>query len=260
MTGRLTRRFIAITGAAQGIGKAIAADFRAEGADLYLIDQDATVLAETVASLSATRGGRLLSDAIDITDSAGVAKGFAAAAQAAGRSFDGLVNNAGVNVFHAPLETSDDEWRRAFAINLEGAWSCARAVLPGMVAGKHGVILNIASTHSFTIIPRTFPYPVVKHALLGLTKSLALEHAADGIRVNAIAPGYVATQKVLDWWEAAPDPVAAKAETMALHPQSRIASPEEIARAAVFMISDECPFMTATCLTIDGGLSVRQHA
>lgn len=260
MTGRLAGRFIAITGAAQGIGKAIAADFRAEGADLYLIDRDATVLAETLASLSAMPGGRLLSDAIDITDSAEIAKGFAAAAQAAGRSFDGLVNNAGVNVFHAPLETSDDEWRRAFAINLEGAWSCARAVLPGMVAAKHGVILNIASTHSFTIIPRTFPYPVVKHALLGLTKSLALEHAADGIRVNAIAPGYVATQKVLDWWEDAPDPVAAKAETMALHPQGRIASPEEIARAAVFMISDECPFMTATCLTIDGGLSVRQHA
>lgn len=260
MTGRLAGRFIAITGAAQGIGRAIAADFRAEGADLYLVDRDAEGLGETMATLSCAPGGRLLSDAIDITDAAGIAKGFAAAAEAAGRAFDGLVNNAGVNVFHAPLDTGDAEWRRAFAINLEGAWSCARAVLPGMVGMKHGVILNIASTHSFTIIPRTFPYPVVKHALLGLTKSLAIEHAADGIRVNAIAPGYVATQKVIDWWEAQPDPTAAREETMALHPQGRIASPEEIARAAVFMISDECPFMTATCLTIDGGLSVRQHA
>lgn len=260
MTGRLAGRFIAVTGAAQGIGKAIASDFRAEGADLLLIDLDAVLLGETVALLGKYPGGKLLSSAVDITDAIGISKSFRDAAGTAGRCFDGLVNNAGVNVFHAALETSDDEWHRAFAINLEGAWSCARAVLPDMINQRHGVILNIASTHSFTIIPGTFPYPVVKHALLGLTKSLALEHAGDGVRVNAIAPGYVATQKVRDWWNSQPDPEAARAATMALHPQGRIATPEEIARAAVFMISDECPFMTATCLTIDGGLSVRQHA
>lgn len=260
MTGRLAGRFIAVTGAAQGIGHAIAADFRAEGADLFLIDRDAELLARTVEALESVPGGRVLQAEADIADAPRVAAVFADAAARAGRPFDGLVNNAGVNVFHKPLETSDAEWRRAFAINLDGAWSCARAVLPGMIAAKHGVILNIASTHAFTIIPETFPYPVVKHALLGLTKSLALEHAADGVRVNALAPGYVATQKVLDWWAGQPDPVAAKAETMALHPQGRIATPEEIARAAVFMISDECSFMTATCLTVDGGLSMRQHA
>ncbi|MCA0270698.1 MAG: SDR family oxidoreductase [Proteobacteria bacterium] len=258
--GRLSGRFIAVTGAAQGIGRAIAADFRAEGADLFLIDLDAGMLSATVADLRALPGGAIHQAEADISDGARIATVFAEAAKAAGRALDGLVNNAGVNVFHAPLETSDAEWRRAFAINLDGAWACARAVLPGMIARKHGVILNIASTHAFTIIPGTFPYPVAKHALLGLTKSLALEHAAGGIRVNAIAPGYVATQKVIDWWATHPDPEAAKAGTMALHPQGRIATPEEIARAAVFMISDECPFMTAACLTIDGGLSVRQHA
>lgn len=256
---RLRGRFIAVTGAGQGIGQAIAEDFSAEGADLFLIDRDEDNLRSVAAQLS-ERGGHVVFAVVDITDASGIARAFADAATTAGRAFDGLVNNAGVNVFHAPLETSDEEWRRAFAVNLEGAWSCARAVLPGMIARRHGVILNIASTHSFTIIPHTFPYPVVKHALLGLTKSLALEHAADGVRVNAIAPGYVATQKVIDWWNDHPDPAAAKAETLALHPQGRIATPQEIARAAVFMISDECPFMTATSLTIDGGLSVRQHA
>jgi NAD(P)-dependent dehydrogenase (short-subunit alcohol dehydrogenase family) len=92
-----------------------------------------------------------------------------------------------------------------------------------------------------------------------MTKSLGLEYAAHNVRVNALAPGYVATQKVIDYWDSFPDPVAAKAETMKLHPGGRIATPEEIALAAVFMISDECPFMNATCLTIDGGLSVQQH-
>ncbi|MFV0300077.1 MAG: SDR family oxidoreductase [Paracoccus sp. (in: a-proteobacteria)] len=258
--GRLSGRFIAITGAAQGIGAAIARAFRAEGAELFLLDLDGDLLAETVDAIAATPGGAILQARADIADGAQVAKVFAQAADNAGRALDGLVNNAGVNVFHKPLETPDSEWRRNFAINLDGAWACARAVLPGMIARRHGVILNIASTHSFTIIPGTFPYPVAKHALMGLTKSLALEHAAEGVRVNAIAPGYVMTQKNIDWWNSHPDPKAARAETMALHPQGRIATPDEIAAAAVFMISDECPFMTATCLTIDGGLSVRQHA
>ncbi len=259
MGGRLQGRFIAITGAAQGIGRAIAEDFRAEGADLFLLDLDAALLAATVADMHAAPGGRILHAQADIADTGRVATVFAGAAAEAGRSLDGLVNNAGVNVFHKPLETTDSEWRRAFAVNLDGAWACARAVLPGMIAGGHGVVLNIASTHAFTIIPETFPYPVVKHALLGLTKSLALEYAAQGVRVNALAPGYVATQKVIDWWNTHSDPAAAKAATLALHPQGRIATPQEIARAAVFMISDECPFMTATCLTVDGGVSVRQH-
>lgn len=258
--GRLSGRFIAVTGAAQGIGRAIASAFRAEGADLFLLDMDGDLLAAAVRDMATAPGGRVHQAQADISDATRIAEAFKAAAEAAGRPLDGLVNNAGVNVFHEPLETTEEEWRRTFAINLDGAWSCARAVLPGMIAARHGVILNIASTHAFTIIPRTFPYPVAKHALLGLTKSLALEYADKGVRVNAIAPGYVATKKVLDWWDSHPDPAAARAQTLALHPQGRIATPEEIASAAVFMISDECPFMTAACLTIDGGLSVRQHA
>lgn len=260
MGARLDGRHIAVTGAAQGIGLAIAEAFLAEGADLFLVDRDGAALSAAVDGLAARHPERRIASAeLDIAEPARVAEVFAAAAAEA-RPFDGLVNNAGVNVFHAPLETSDAEWRRCFAINLEGAWACARAVLPGMIAAGHGVILNIASTHAFTIIPGTFPYPVAKHALLGLTRSLALEYADRGIRVNALAPGYVATQKVLDWWAGHADPAAAEAETLALHPQKRIATPEEIAQAAVFMISDECPFMTATSLTVDGGLSVRQHA
>lgn len=258
MTGRLAGKRIFVTGAAQGIGLAIAKASLREGAALFLVDRDGEPLEREATALKQA-GGKVGWRAADITDAAAIAGAVRQAADEIG-PINALVNNAGVNVFAEPLETSDEEWNRCFDINLKGAWNCCKAVLPGMIEDGGGVILNIASTHAFTIIPHTSPYPVAKHALLGMTKSLGLEYAPKNIRVNALAPGHVATQKVLDYWNSFPDPEVARTETMMLHPDGRIASPEEIAVAVVFMVSDECPFMNATCLTIDGGLSVQQHA
>lgn len=257
MAGRLEGKCVVITGAAQGIGLAIAETFLAEGASLFLIDRDGDLLANEAVRLRAT-GGKVGYTAADITDADAIEQAIAAAAREIGQP-NALVNNAGVNVFFEPLKLSDADWQRCFDINLKGAWTCSKTVLPGMIAAGGGVILNIASTHAFTIIPHTFPYPVAKHALLGMTKALGLEYAGQGVRVNALAPGYVRTQKVVDYWNSFPDPAAAEAETMKLHPGGRIATPEEIAKAALFMISDECPFMNATCLTVDGGMSVLHH-
>jgi NAD(P)-dependent dehydrogenase (short-subunit alcohol dehydrogenase family) len=255
--GRLSGKRIFITGAAQGIGLAIARACIGEDASVFLIDRDATLLADVGESLKAD-GARIGHRAADITDAGAIADAVAEASKTLG-PINALINNAGVNVFAEPLETTDEEWNRCFDINLKGAWNCCKAVLPGIIEQGGGAILNIASTHAFTIIPHTFPYPLAKHAVLGMTRSLGLEYANRGVRVNALAPGYVATQKVIDYWNGFADPEAAKAETMKLHPGGRIATPEEIALAAVFMISDECPFMNATCLTVDGGLSVQQH-
>jgi NAD(P)-dependent dehydrogenase (short-subunit alcohol dehydrogenase family) len=257
MAGRLEGKRIVITGAAQGIGLAIAECFLAEGAGLFLIDRDTNLLAEETRRLRKV-GGAVGAMAADITDADAIERAVAAAANEIGQP-NALVNNAGVNVFFEPLKLSDADWQRCFDINLKGAWNGSKAVLPGMIEGGNGVILNIASTHAFTIVPHTFPYPVAKHALLGMTKALGLEYAGQGVRVNALAPGYVRTQKAVEYWNSFPDPVAAEAATMKLHPGGRIATPEEIARAAVFMVSDECPFMNATCLTVDGGLSVLHH-
>ncbi len=257
MAGRLEEKRIVVTGAAQGIGLAIAEAFLGEGASLFLIDRDGDLLAAEAELLRAT-GGRVAYASADITDADAIGRAIATATENIGRP-NALVNNAGVNVFSEPLKLSDADWQRCFDINLKGAWNCSKAVLPGMIEDGGGVILNIASTHAFTIIPHTFPYPVAKHALLGMTKALGLEYAGQGVRVNALAPGYVRTQKAVEYWNSFPDPVAAEAATMKLHPGGRIATPEEIAKAALFMVSDECPFMNATCLTVDGGLSVLHH-
>ncbi|CTQ44677.1 SDR family oxidoreductase [Roseibium aggregatum] len=257
MADRLSGKRILITGAAQGIGLAIVRACLGEGAAVVLMDRDAALLARSVADLGG-EGEYLTALAGDITNTDDVAAVVARAQETIG-PLNALINNAGINVFDEPLSLSDKDWNSCFDVNLKGAWNCARAVLPGLLEQGGGVILNIASTHAFTIIPHTFPYPLAKHALLGLTKSLALEYAARNVRVNALAPGYVQTQKVVDYWNSFPDPEAARQETLRLHPGGRIATPEEIARAAVFMISDECPFMNAACLTVDGGLSVQQH-
>ena len=257
MAGRLDGKRVVITGAGQGIGLAIAECFLAEGASLFLIDRDGALVAGQAGRLRAG-GGRVGHAVADITDADAIGRAMIAAEGEIGRP-NALVNNAGVNIFSEPLALSDADWQRCFDINLKGAWNCCKAVLPGLIEQGGGAILNIASTHAFTVIPHTFPYPLAKHALLGMTKALGLEYAAQGVRVNALAPGYVRTQKVVDYWNSFPDPAEAEAATMRLHPGRRIAAPEEIARAALFMISDECAFMNATCLTVDGGMTVLHH-
>ena len=257
MAGRLEGKVAIVTGAARGIGAAIARKFAAEGARLGLIDIDAAALAAFAAELEA-EGATLVTAEANIGERASVEAAVAAVLGRYGR-VDVLVNNAGINVFADPLELEDEDWRRCMAVNLEGAWHMIRAVLPGMIAAGQGAIVNIASTHAFSIIPGTFPYPVAKHGLLGLTRSLAVDYAPRGVRINAIAPGYIETDKVRDWLAEFPDPAAARARVEGLIPLRRIGTPEQVAHAAVFLASDESAFSTGSVLTMDGGRSVVYH-
>ncbi|MFI5407872.1 SDR family oxidoreductase [Kaistia sp. UC242_56] len=257
MTARLENKIAIVTGAARGIGAAIARQFAAEGASLGLVDIDAPALAAFAAEMTQA-GATVVTAEANIGVRASVEAAVETVLARYGR-VDVLVNNAGINVFADPMELTDEAWQRCMAVNLEGAWHMIRAVLPGMLEAGQGSIVNIASTHAFAIIPGTFPYPVAKHGLLGLTRSLAVDYAPKGIRINAIAPGYIETDKVRDWLAEFPDPAAARSRIEGLIPVRRIGTPQQVAFAAVYLASDESAFSTGSVLTMDGGRSVVYH-
>ena len=257
MAGRLQSKTAIVTGAGQGIGAAIARCFAAEGAAVVLAERNPRTGAEMARQL-AVDGAEALFVETDVADPASVAA-MVAQAHAAYGAPDILVNNAGVNVFHDPLATTDAAWRRCFSVDLDGVWHCCRAILPAMLDAGRGAVVNIASCHSFKIIPGCFPYPVAKHAVVGLTRALAIEYAARGIRVNAIAPGYIETPIATEHWATFGDPEAERRRVYDLHPPRRIGRPEEVAWTAVFLASDEAPFINAETVVIDGGRSVLYH-
>ena len=257
MSGRLDNKVCIVTGGGRGIGAAILDAFSAQGASLVVAELDGATCDAAQQRLSA-KGCDVMAIQTDVTSASSVQHMVDETLKRHGR-VDVLVNNAGINVFHDPLHCTPDEWKRCMSVDLDGVWNGCKAVLPSMIKQGHGSIINLASTHSFTIIPGCFPYPVAKHAVLGLTRSLGIEYARHGVRVNAIAPGYIETQLNIDYWNTFDDPAAARQATFDLHPPQRIGKPAEVAMTAVFLASDEAPFINAEMIVIDGGRSVMYH-
>lgn len=256
MSARLAGKVAIVTGSTRGIGVAVARRFVAEGAFVILNSERADDAAALIARELGTE--RSLYVTADVADPVAAEALVARALAHCGR-VDIVINNAGVNVFSDPLELTIENWRRCMAIDLEGAWNVTRAALPGMLAQGAGSVVNIASVHGHRIIKGCFPYPVAKHALIGLTKSLGIEYAARGIRVNSISPGMILTDQVEAWFAACPDPVAERAHQAALMPCGRIGDPAEVAYTALFLASDEARFINATDILIDGGRSQVYH-
>ena len=248
MSARLQGKVALVTGAASGIGAATARLFAAHGAQVFGLDRNPSPeLTDNPAHLLA-----------DVTDAESIGIAMAQILDRHGR-IDVLVNNAGADVFSEPLSLSDADWERCLSLNLKGAWNMARAVLPSMLEQGAGSIVNIASVHGHKIIPGAFPYPVAKHGLIGLTRSLGIEYAARGIRVNSISPGLILVPRIEAWFASQPDPEAARRAQTELLPPKRIGTPEEVAHTALFLASDEARFINATDILIDGGRSQLYH-
>ena len=252
-TPRLQGKVALVTGSTQGIGKAIARLFVAEGAKVILNGLNADAHGEAL--IAELGEGNALFVAADIADETAVRAMAARGAERFG-PINVLINNAGMDVFTEPLAMTTAQWQRCFAVDLDGAMHCSRAVLPGMLEGG-GSIVNVASVHGHRIIPNAFPYPVAKHALIGMTKALGIQYAARNVRVNSISPGLILSERVVDWLASAPP--EERQRQIDLLPCKRIGTPQEVAYTALFLASDEARFINATDILIDGGRSQLYH-
>jgi NAD(P)-dependent dehydrogenase (short-subunit alcohol dehydrogenase family) len=257
--GRLNGKIAIVTGGARGIGRAIVEKFAAEGAHVVAGDLDSAsvqAMAREVGTAVRSAGGSVDGIQADVTDEASVRAMVAHATTAHGR-VDVLVNNAGVNAYFDAAAMTEAEWDSVFAVDLKGAWLCSKHVLPGMKTRRAGSIINIASIHATLTIAGMFPYAAAKSGLVGLTRSLALDVAPLGIRVNAVSPGWTRTHLVEEWFSLQPDPKAAEASVMQVHPMRRIATPMEVANLVAFVASDEASAITGASLAVDCGLGIQ---
>ncbi len=240
-----------VTGAGSGIGAAIAERLSAAGAHVFATDRDLAT-AEATAERIRQAGGRADALFLDVVDEAGCAAAAAAATKPTG-ALDILVNNAGVGHVGTMISTNGADLDRLYQVNVRGMFNVSKAVLPGMLARRRGSIVNMASVAGTVGIKDRLAYATTKFAVVGLTKCMALDHAADGVRVNCICPGRVQTPFVTARLKEYPDPERAYREMSATQSLGRMGTPEEIAAAALFLASDDASFVTGSALMIDGG-------
>ena len=242
MSNRLAGKRALVTAAAAGIGRAIALAFAAEGADVLATDINQAGLA----TLTGVRTYRL-----DVTD-----PGAITALVAAEPAFDILVNAAGRVDHGTILDCSDEIWGKAFDLNVGAMHRMIKAVLPGMLAQGHGSIVNIGSVaSSLKGAPNRYVYGATKGAVIGLTKAVAVDFVARGIRCNVICPGTVDTPSLAGRIASAADPEAARRDFIARQPMGRLGAPEEIANLALYLASDEASFTSGAVHVIDGAWS-----
>jgi NAD(P)-dependent dehydrogenase (short-subunit alcohol dehydrogenase family) len=255
MDGRLADRVAVVTGTARGIGMAIARVFAREGASVVGVDvlEEAgrAVAAEVVAD-----GGAMRFIQADVSREADVAAAVAATLAEHGR-IDVLVNNAAVQKEARLVDVTVEDFHRVVDVNLLGYVLFCRAVLPSMIARRSGVIVNMSSLNALVADPLLPVYGATKAAIIALTQNVAITYGPDGIRANAICPGDVDTELNQAFFRAHPDPVEFRRRLEREYPLRRIASPEEVARVALFLASDDASFVSGSQIVVDGALMAR---
>lgn len=246
----LEGRVAVITGSGAGIGRASAREFARAGARVVVVDISGAGAAETVEQIRAA-GGEAHAVAADVASAEAVQALVAETLRVYG-AVHVLFNNAAVQVNKTVEDTTVEEWNREIAVNLGGVFLCAKYFLPHLRRTR-GSIINMSSVNGFFVEPFCAGYCATKAAIIGLTKAMAIDHGREGIRVNCICPGYIDAGLAEGYFQAQPDPAAARAAAGGLHALGRIGGAEEVARVAVFLASDDASFMSGASVVVDGG-------
>jgi len=257
MKDAFTNQFAVVTGAARGIGRAIAERLHEGGARLLLVDCDPEALHETANALCRAHEWAIDCAVADLADPTAIQNLAEQIAQRQER-VNVLVNNAGIE-FELPLEKLTVEvFDRAMAVNLRAPLLLTQA-LARLFPEEGGTVVNISSIHADHAFPNAIPYACSKAGLVALTRNLALELAPRRIRVNAVCPGYIDTPMWDEWLRTVNDPDKLEREVAVLHPLGRRGKPEDVASAVAYLASAQSEWVTGTHLVVDGGLTIRAH-
>lgn len=242
---RLKGKAAAVTGAGLGIGRAISLTLAREGADVVVSDINLEVARKTVQEIEA-RGGRAVALKVDVTNLQDAEALTERAVQSFGK-LDILVNNAGIYPSAPITEIREEEWDLVMAVNLKGVFLCSQAAARRMIVQRQGVIVNVASMDAKTRTTGNAHYAASKAGVISFTRTLACEMASYGIRVNAVSPGWIGTEtlrKKADRWRQAVEEI----------PVGRLGTPEDVAEAVLFLVSDVAGYITGEILDVNGGI------